>query len=308
MESGESLTVPTCGITATCNPDPEVFKRVADAAVSQLDHLIIIENGSSKTFRSELSDWCGHGNPGGKSGLGRTTVVYNESNLGLSKAFNQALKIALPRGHQRIVFLDHDSVLMPGAVSALQTEYSRLEQQYHVGALLALNQEKRNLPTDKFLEGYFRRRGMFSDGNVREVMLLTNSGTFVDSAIFDRVGLFDESYFVDAVDFEFSLRLISRGYRLFAVDSARIEHSRGVLDERKIGGWSWGFHRPAVWREYFVARDTLRTVLRYGRTVPVMGLYLCYVPVRELAASFLFYGQPLKRAVELTRGIVDAFR
>lgn len=300
--------IPTCGIVVTYNSDPVVFKEVVSSAVSQLDHLIVVDNGSDYSFCSQLEPWLNESPNDKVESRASHTIVLNEKNLGLAKAFNQAIRIGMLKGRQYFVFLDHDSVMEKNAVSTLRAEYVQLKNEFRVGALHAYNLEQQPLPSDNFLLGYFKRRGMYFNGPVHEAMLAINSGMFVDSEVFEQVGLFDETYFIDAIDFEFGLRLLSRGFRLFAIDSARIRHSRGTFSQKSIGDWKWGFHRPAVWREYFVARDTLRTVKRYGRSIPVMGLFLCFVPVREMLLSVVFYGQALQRLKLLARGAVDSIR
>lgn len=297
-----------CGVLVTHNPDPTSVRRALFAALSQLESLVVVDNASDEPSWSAIRRALEDTNSESFAGQAKRTFIRNETNLGLAKALNQGIGVARGSGCRFVLFLDHDSVLQDGAVTSLVTAYSGLSGQFKIGALTAYNVEVAALPLDEFLSGYFERRGMFRQDPIREVMLLSNSGLFVDISIFDQVGEFDESYFIDAIDFEFVLRLQSLGYRLFIDYESRIVHTRGTYAEVGIGGWKWGFHQPAVWREFYVARDMLRVANTYVRSVPLMGFFLYLMLTGEAFRCLFFYDRRLERLKLLAAGTLEAFR
>ena len=295
-----------CGILVTYNPEIDVLKAVLAAATAQLDALILTDNGSASdkvgAIRSLVDEI--------RQRAGSPPVVdrFSSVNQGLPVAFNQALSAAKAAGHKFVLFLDHDSILQPGAVTELLSEFDRLNETVPLGALEAYNEEPLELPTDDFLDGYYRRRGFTAGEKAVDDFLATNSGLFVPIAVVDRTGGFDETYFLDAADFEFGLRLRSRGLRVLRVPSARVRHQRGespVGPGRVLG---WGVRRIAPERHYYVARDTLRTFLRYGRSYPLVALVLLSMPLREMLLVILFYRNRRAHLYNLWLGIFHALR
>jgi rhamnosyltransferase len=277
-----------CGVLVTYNPDPPVLDAAVEAGARELDQLILIDNGSRPegvaSLRSTVARVANLAPP-----LAPITVRYFARNQGLPIAFNEGSRIARAAGHQFLLLLDQDSVLQPGSVRALLEVYDRWSDRIPIGALEGFNEEPTTLPTDDFLEEHLRRHGPPLEPGLTEDYLATNSGLFIPLARLDQVGPFDESFFLDAVDFEFGLRLRSRGLRLLRVAGARITHRRGDPTEVKLGPFKQAVRRVSPSRHYYVARDVMRTFGRYGRRFPLIGSILLSMPFREAGLVVLFY-------------------
>ena len=293
-----------CAVLVTFESDPDSLRAVLRAILPQVQKLVVVENGSAEPRRARILEEVSTVASSEPSWHSKLTLIQGNENVGLAKAFNRAIAAVGHGETDYFLFLDHDSVVEEDAVRKLVESAEALQPRFKVGAVGAFNVEAAKLPLDDFFDGYLERTGYLVDLPVRETVLLINSGLLVSSEVFDVVGRFDETYFIDAIDFEFSLRLVSRGYRLFRVESSRIRHTRGKFEVIRIGSWTWAYHQPAVWREYFVARDTLRTAIRYSRKVPFTSLLIFIMPVREAFMSALFYGQPLRRLWLLAAGAV----
>jgi rhamnosyltransferase len=294
-----------CGILVTFNPKPGLLGEVLQAANEQLDHLIVIDNGSELPGVEAIRQLSAQGKTPGPPSM---TVLYHPANLGLPIRFNEAIRFARDAGYRFVLLLDQDSVLQPGAIRSLLGAYDRVSAALPVGALEALNEEPFVLPTDDFLAGYWRRMFPRLPGGLSDDFLGTNSGLFLPLAVLGRVGGFDESYFLDAVDFEFSLRLRSAGLRVLQVPEARIRHQRG-----ETGPSTGSTPRPPVRRvlavrHYYVARDVLRTWARYRRRFPLVGLLMLSMPFREALLVLLYYPDRATHWRYLGLGAVHALR
>ncbi len=292
-----------CGILVTYNPEPRLLEAVLSEAVTQLDHLIVFDNGSRAETVDHMRRLAGtaralHG--------ARITEHYYPSNLGLPIRFNEALRIAKGANDRFALFLDQDSVLEPGAVERLLHAHDRVTGRLPIEALEARNVEPVVLPTDDFLAGYWRRRYPPLEADLTDDLLGTNSGLFLPLEVIDRVGGFDESYFLDAVDFEFTLRLRSKGGRVLQVPTARIQHQRGELDPGSDRAPT--IRRVQPFRHYYVARDVFRTWARYWRKFPVVGMLLLSMPFREAVLVLLFYRDRRTHLRFLALGTVHALR
>lgn len=81
---------------------------------------------------------------------------------------------------------------------------------------------------------------------------LISSGTFTSMAIFNEVGGFREDLFVDYVDVEWCLRLAKKGYRLWGICAAMMEHDLGE-DPIALFGRLFFTHSPL--RHYYLIRN-----------------------------------------------------
>lgn len=277
-----------CAVVVTYNPDAGTLRPVLDAALAEASALTVIDNGSSESSLAEIREAIAGARSAAPSGR-RVTERFFSENRGLPIAFNEAIAISRDAGDRFLLLLDHDSVLLPGAVAGLVAAYDRLAPSVPVGALEAFNEEPFVLSTDDFLDAYYRRRGLSAGPELTDDFLATNSGLFFPVELPAKVGGFDESFFLDSVDFEFGLRIRTAGYRVLRLRTARIRHRRGepVLDAK--GRRGWGVRKVRPFRHYYVARDVLRTWRRYGRRYPLVGLLLATMPLRELMLVLLFY-------------------
>lgn len=265
-----------------------MLESVIEAATRQVAELLILDNGSGASSLAAVQEVAGrHSTPAPDS----ASVTFRAfgSNRGLPIAYNEAIDFARTRHHQFLLLLDHDSILAKDAVKILRHEYARLSTQTRVGAIEAYNEEPAVLPTDDFLEGYFQRRSRSFGEGVTEEFLATNSGLLIPLSVIDQVGKFDESYFVDAVDFEFGLRLRAQGWPIYRVRSARIAHQRGEPTEARLGRARWRLRRVAPQRHYYVGRETTRLFRKYVRRFPLISLLLLSMPFREALLVVLFY-------------------
>lgn len=301
MEVGRGV----CAVVVTYNPEPTLLSEVLTSAAGQVEELIILDNGSGPEGRAGLERAVA--DTRAALPAARLTLGYSPTNRGLPIPFNEAIEKARVAGHRFLLILDHDSVLQPGSAASLVAEYERLHRHVDVGALEAFNDEPMVLPTDDFLDGFYRRRDAGLGGGVSDDFLATGSGLFVPLGVFQRTGGFDETYFLDALDFEFSLRLRAHGLRVLRVPSARIRHQRGeraTADQR--GRWWGGVRMVRPVRHYYVARDVLRTWSRYGRRFPLVGLFLLSMPVRETILVLCFYRERRAHLHYLGLGVLDA--
>jgi GT2 family glycosyltransferase len=277
-----------CGVLVTFNPDGPLLESAVDAATRELDELVLIDNGSRPEAVAAVREILARVSQA-EIPRARISPRYFDRNRGLPVAFNEAIRMARAGGHDFLLLLDQDSVLRPDAVRALLDVYARWNARVPIGALEGFNEEPTVLPTDDFLEGYLRRHGPPLEPGLDEDYLATNSGLFIPLARIDEVGGFDESFFLDAVDFEFGLRLRSHGFRLLRVAGARIGHRRGEPTDLRLGPFKGAVRRVSPSRHYYVARDVMRTFRRYGRRFPLIGAILFSMPFREAGLVVLFY-------------------
>lgn len=258
-----------CGVIVTYLPSESVTE-VMESAASQLDTLFVWDNSVDLRERARVAgivEDC-RSRVAASGGPRNVELVQPGHNLGLSIGYNHGARYAIDAGAEWILLLDQDSQLAPGAVSNLIAEGERLQRRFRVGTISALNRESVEVPvsprqaierlSDAFDEREYRRGRLYRDGTALEVRSFTNSGTLVSLRALSAVGGFDESLFLDSVDFRLSVRLSEEGFRMFETPSAIVNHSQGrQIQLGRLGlGLRARFYPPE--RSFHIVKDSVR--------------------------------------------------
>jgi rhamnosyltransferase len=235
-----------CAIFVTYNPPPTFIENIASAG-AQVDHVVVIDNGSSRKTEELLKEL--------ETSPDRD-VIRNDQNLGIAAALNLGVKKAIESGFDWIATFDQDSRVSDGFISQMLERYSQTGHPEDV-AVISPSYVDRETGTPVRL----RRSG---DGKILTTM---TSGSMIPSDVFCKIGLFDESLFIDAVDTEFCLRARRTGMQLLQ-SPAVLYHSLGRTTYHYIAGARFGAtnHSPA--RRYYITRNRWRLLVAYAGDWP----------------------------------------
>jgi rhamnosyltransferase len=197
-------------------------------------------------------------------------VVDNTGfNRGLAAAQNRGVRLARAAGATHVLFLDQDSVPQPGMTARLLRALQAYEA---LGIKVACVG-----PRMRCYGSLTRRR--------EECDAIVSSGSLVPMAVLDAVGGMEEAFFIDQVDTEWCLRARARGYRVFGVPNALLDHRPGVgMRWIWLGSWRRLIRHPP-YRHYTIFRNTL-VLCRRGYALPRFVLFqACW-----LATLFVAFG------------------
>ena len=291
------------GLIVTLNP-PSSFFASLDSVYSQMNQLVIIDNGSD-------SDVCHLLKQEAQRRESSLNVIFNDKNLGIATALNQGCRWALEKGYSHIIAFDQDSQPAPGMLSAMLEVYSARVENGLVAVVAPVvmdsqvNIQARYLrPKYKFL---FERAAC--NGNVLEnITYVITSGSLYDLAVYQKIGPFRDDFFIDYVDTEYCLRARENGYQILVACKAHLDHRQGDRQKRELlGGKHYPtFHSPRRW--YFISRNRVPMIRQYALRFPHWFLY-------ELVASFyifmkmlLFESQKTAKLWAVFRGTLDGLR
>lgn len=246
-------------IIVTYNPNPEGLQRGLSAIARQVDCVLVVDNASHNLEQCQL------GQLAGTIGI-KLEVIRQSRNAGLGAGFNAGISFAEKLGYRFVVLFDQDSVPQIGMVSELRESYESLVRRgIRVAAV-----GPRFFDSDSGQLSQFFPTG---DDEVRQSVagtiqtdFLISSGSLIAMQAVTEVGLMDESLFIDYVDTEWCLRGKSKGWRVYGVDAAIMEHSLGE-SRRRIWFIRWrniSLHKP--FRYYYIFRNSM--LLRRRAYVP----------------------------------------
>lgn len=163
-------------------------------------------------------------------------IVLNKENLGFAKAVNQGIKQA---EGETILLLNSDTQVKDGALVKL-IEFEKQVRPTIIGARM-LNPDGTTQPSCFYLptikraiKGYWLgKKDFFSKYTplgTEPVPVETVSGgaMLISREIIEKIGLFDERYFMFFEDLDYCRRAGKAGYKIFYLPAAEIVHEHGA--------------------------------------------------------------------------------
>ncbi|MGH2829193.1 MAG: glycosyltransferase family 2 protein, partial [Actinomycetota bacterium] len=224
-----------------------VRKDAPDIAV------VVVDNGSGDGSADRIQA----GAPGAK-------LVRSATNLGYAGGNNLGIAEALHQSADAILILNNDLVLEPGCVASLR-EALQTHASWGIVAPLSL------LPGPEGVVDFFTGRVLLAQAALQapgrdeprggrftqpeETEYVTGSAMLVRRAVFERVGLLDQRFFLVWEDVDFSLRARDAGFTLGATPNAVVRHARSA---------SFG-HEASPLQRYFFVRNPFLLLRKHLR-------------------------------------------
>jgi N-acetylglucosaminyl-diphospho-decaprenol L-rhamnosyltransferase len=211
-------------------------KRAIDHSprLNGFTEVFVVDNASSdgsREFLSPLFPWV--------------HFSWNTENKGFSRANNQALPLA---SGKYVLFLNPDTLV---SEDSLEQCVFFMENHPDAGAAgvrmvngkgIFLKESKRGFPSlrasffklsgitalfprSRFFAGYYL--GHLDEEETHPVAVLSGAFMMVRKEILDRIGNFDERFFMYAEDIDLSYRITNAGYRNYYIASVTIIHFKG---------------------------------------------------------------------------------
>lgn len=267
--------------------------RCVDAIRNQVAHVLIIDNGSDEITRLELQKLAN---------LDFISLILNDRNEGLARAYNQAVQWARDRKFEWILTLDHDSEATPGMVDELVRGFQAL-QRAGVRNVRIVAPTLFDLNIQEYLECPPREDGGLPvyGGEV------ISSGSLIPLALFDKVGLFNEDLFIYFVDVDFCKRVLRAGFGTYICPEAVLLHQEGFKKRHKFLWVDACYDHYGKKARYYITRNTIYVMkrLRPSRSdLHALVLRLC----RDHRNILLFDKNRFEVLWFSLRGLIDGLR
>jgi len=251
-------------------------RQTVDALRGQVGHVVIVDNGSlpeSLAVLQSLEREAG------------TTVERLGKNYGVGYALNLGVRRAKEMGYSWLLTMDQDSVVDRSMIQAYEAAIERDPEVVCLSPCVIKNGRKEEAANG--VVGY-----------------AITSGNLVRVSLFDQVGLYDEGFFVDCIDFDFSLRLRRAGYAIQRVSNAFMQHQLGEVREvPSFVNRYYAEHSPI--RRYYMSRNFMYMMERYLFCFPAFILKLAISHVLLLVLIAVYDPTPLKSYRAIAKGIWD---
>jgi GT2 family glycosyltransferase len=256
--------------------------------------IIIIDNGSEKIFKLEKP-------------ANNITLIRSEKNTGFSGGFNIGIKKALNRGNEYIVIINNDTMPDPDFIENLT---DALERSPKIGVVVPkiYFTKGHEFHKDKYKKEELGKILWFAGGsidwdNVKSIHrgldqvdhgqynvfektdFATGCCLLVRREVLEKVGLFDERYFLYYEDADLNERIKRAGFLIYYVPDALLYHNNASSS----GGAGKALH------DYFLTRNQMLFGMRYAPFKSKIALI-------KQSLRFLLTGRPFQK-----RGIFDYY-
>jgi len=271
--------------------NPEIEHTVANAKniLSQVEHLIFVDNGSSNIadFAAKFADEK------------RVTFILNDKNMGIAFALNRILDTASEKGYDWVLTLDNDTVCDPDMIS-VYSQYTHLDR---FGIISPHIIHRGNLSPEEYLSA-----------PKHEVELIHSYDRCITSASLTNVkaakevGGFNDELFIDAVDFDLNIKLISAGYSILKANDTYIVQEIGnrvpvnlfkliyKLTRIKKFKTVRYFSVHSDFRLYYIARNYKWFLKKYKTTSPTVNRWASF---KDMLLRFMLYPKERSRRAML---------
>ena len=218
----------------------------------------------------------------------RARILQNAENRGWGGGNNTAITVALREGYEHLIMVNVDTIAEPGWLAEL-VHAAEAQPDVHIlqsTILLSGTSRINSIGNRTQFLGYGYCKGYGQERTaVREAPPMdyaSGASMLVKRAVFERIGLFREEFFLYYDDMEFCWRARLAGFRV-------------GWAERSVCHHAYQFQRRMKWLYYF-QRNRLLTLLTLERTASLLLIAPCLL-VSELVVALYLIAQGHGRAV-----------
>lgn len=257
-----------------------------ESLIDQVSHILIVDNNSSSNTFNLLSRL--ELNPA-------ISVIYLNDNFGIGFALNIGIDFARTRKYSWVLTMDQDSILDKDFISSYKNYL--LNNQFVRCLSPNIRYKNSNLP----ISGTVGRR----DSNLIDMVI--TSGNLVNISVFEKIGLYNEPFFIDCVDFDFSLKLKVAQIEIHRVSEALLYHQLGDC-QKKYGLLGPFYTKHSALRRYYMYRNILYISKSYIKVYPILILKTLLIHILYLISILVYEKRPKEDLKYIYYGIRDYYK
>ena len=262
------------------NPDINRLKENISAVIVQCAHVYLVDNGSNNIDEvKKLLNQYNHS---------KVSVLCNMENQGIAKALNQLASEAQKGGFDWILTLDQDSV----APSNIIEEFEKYTNNLNTGMLCPVICD--------------RNKGVVVEAkdNYKEIDECITSGSLLNIKAWRKIGGFDESMFIDGVDFDICYRLRKNGYKILCIQSVVLLHELGRIVYHRFIFWKVLVKNHSAFRKFYIARNTVYLARKEHTNI----IKAILQNVKHFLIVVCYEDDKWKKSKKILQGTIDGFK
>ena len=168
----------------------------------------------------------------------------------------------------------------------------------NVGQFTCLYQDR------NFLEDECKKKGS-EFGNLKKVPWCITSAALLNVEAWKKAGKFDESLFIDQVDYDMCLTMREKGYYIYQVGFVGFVHEIGQGHIVKVGPWKIKTWNHSPFRRYYGTRNAMLVSQKHKELSEVCAFLGA---VKHIIIIFIFEDQKLEKLGAGLKGLKDGMK
>ena len=223
-------------------------------------------------------------------------LVYfnNNGNQGIANALNKAAEFAKNDHYDWLLTMDQDSQFLNN--NSITVLINALDKMSTADPKLAIISAKHVVTEIK--------EEIRPESAIKSIDGCMTSGNFISLAIWESIGKFKDSLFIDYVDHEYCLRLKKKGYTMYEATNSFLKHNLGnfeVINSSPFKSYTVTHHNFI--RRYYITRNRLFCISRYLFSDSKYCLTEFYNLWAEYGKILLYEKDKLKKSRSFMLGI-----
>lgn len=258
------------------NPELKRLKENILAIKSQVPIIVVFDNGSINI--EEIQELISH--------FVNVILIKSKMNLGIAAALNRLMQWGYEKDYEWMLSLDQDSVCGEDFVVRM-IPYLTVEQNLGIVAPVIVD---RNIGVV----------GHNPNSKYAHVNTCITSGAFAKVYVWKKIGGYDDSMFIDSVDFEYCYRVRKSGYKVIQVRDVQLLHELGESIQKRFLFWKITDYNHSAFRRYYIARNNIYYPLKHKlwihflrgnlRNIVLLLIVLFYENNKSQQIKFIFKG------------------
>jgi rhamnosyltransferase len=265
------------GVVVIYKPDIDLLKNI-NTYLFGLDKLLVVDNSPCEQYAA-IFEGCDK----------KIKYMACYSNIGIASAYNLGAEYAIDNAADWLLTMDQDSRFTDNAFSELVNLIKTKNGVHKVGIISPSHSQKRS-------------RNM-----ILEPTVVMSSGNFVNLKALSDVGGFEDKLFIDAVDYDFCLKLRSAGYKIIECGYASLNHKLGETRVKILFGKALNFHVHTPLRRYYMTRNALFYWKKHFHKHPLFVVREILNFPRNFLEILLFSSAKKSEIKCMLRGVGDFF-
>lgn len=292
----ESITA----VIVTYNIHKDFINNI-NSLYNQVGQIIVVDNNSEKSSILILQELIKQ--------YPDIILIRNKENLGLSKAQNIGIRKSFEKEScEWVLLLDDDSSLQKKMTSNMLSAYHDSSYKENIGLITPRIKDIKNnrdypclIKKNKFI---FQRYFLRNDENSKSGLFCAlASGSLIKKSIFSDIGLMNEAYFIDFIDWDFAIRLQKNNKTIICAGNAILYHQLGNKTSHHLLGKEFITTNQPPNRRFTSSRNRILFIRNNIFNSPAILLYLCMTMTYEIMLIILFEENKLGKLKEIFKGI-----
>ena len=203
-----------------------------------------------------------------KARFADTAIIENGANLGFGAGNNPGIRYALEHNAEYVWLLNNDVIIEPGSLSAMLDKFAENDDVGIVGSAVCDMEQP-----DKLLAlggGMIKPGRSFAvhcteTAHLKQISYVTGSSMLIKAEVLNKIGLFDENFFMYWEDADLCLRAKKAGCSLCVAPKSRILHENGASSN------------DSALKSYQIFRSGLYFHRKHCSRMQVVSYVLCFI-------------------------------